>query len=175
MSLRISLWLLLLIPAVCAAQDTNFATGPQYLITQSSTMFLHSIATPSLSFQTEAPPAPLASPAGTPESVPISQVEETPAPLPSGINLARIFWGPFPKPSAQTSATSEIAITSAETPANLPASIMDLGVTGFADTQSLREEGFGMSLGEVAAFWKAHGEHTSHTYTNKDVERGAGS
>jgi hypothetical protein len=168
-----NLWLLLLLAGVSAgAQDTNFASGPQYLITQSSTLFLHSIATPSLSFQAEAEPAPFAAPAGIPEPVSISQVEETPAPLSTGVNLARIYWGPFPDIAKQA---SEIEIINAELPRNLPASITDTGTTALVDEQSLRHEGYGVSLGETAAFWKAHGTHPSHTYTNKDVARSSGS
>jgi hypothetical protein len=170
MRLRNSLWLLLIVAGVCAAQDTNFHAGPQYLITQSSTLFLHSIATPSLSFQSEAAPAPFASPGGTPETVPVSQVEETPAPLPAGMNLGRIYWGPFPDVAKQA---SEIEIAGSELPKNLPASITDVGVTAVLNVQSLRQEG--TSLGETAAFWKSHAPHASRTYTNKDVQRASGS
>lgn len=164
--------ILLTLAGFCAAQDTNFSSGPQYLITQPSTLFLHSIATPSLSFQSEAVPAPVAAPAGVPEPVSISQVEETPAPLPTGINLARIYWGPFPDIAQQA---SDIEITSSGLPNSLPASITDTGTTAIVDAQSLRQQGYGMSLGETAAFWKAHAAHASHTYTNKDVERSSGS
>lgn len=167
-----NLWLLLALAGICVAQDTNFASGPQYLVTQPSTLFLHSIATPSLSFQSEAAPAPFAAPAGMREPVSISQVEETPAPLPVGSNLARIYWGPFPDVAKPA---SEIEITSAELPQNLPASITDTGTTAMVDAQSLRQQGYGISLGETAAFWKAHAAHSTHTYTNKDVERASGS
>jgi hypothetical protein len=167
-----NLWLLLTLAGICAAQDTNFSSGPQYLITQPSTLFLHSIATPSLSFQSEAAPAPFAAPAGVPEPVSISQVEETPAPVPAGVNLARIYWGPFPDVAQQA---SEIEITSTELPKNLPASITETGTTAIVDAQFLRRAGYGISLGETAAFWKAHAAHASHTYTNKDVERSSGS
>jgi hypothetical protein len=175
MRLRNSLWLLLMLAGVCAAQDTNFPAGPQYLITQSSTLFLHSIATPSLSFQSEAAPAPFASPAGTPETVPVSQVEETPPPLPAGINLARVYWGPFPDVAKQA---GEVEMAGSELPKNLPASITDVGVTAVLNGQSLRQSGYegdGTSLGETAAFWKSHAPHASHTYTNKDVQRASGS
>jgi hypothetical protein len=165
-------WLLLTLAGICAAQDTNFASGPQYLITQPSTLFLHSIATPSLSFGSEAAPAPFARPAGVPEPVSISQVEETPAPLATGIDLARIYWGPFPDVAQPA---GDIEITSAELPKNLPASITDTGTTAMVDAQFLRLEGYGISLGETAAFWKAHAAHASHTYTNKDVEHSSGS
>src|SRR5579863_8944571 len=94
MRLAFRLWPLIVLAAICAAQDTNFSTGPQYLITGQSTMFLHSIETPSLSFgpssvgAASAPAPPL-----TAETLPASQVIETPPPLPSNLDLTRVFWG----------------------------------------------------------------------------------
>jgi hypothetical protein len=160
-------WLLLVLAGISAAQDTNFATGPQYLITGSSTMFLHSIATPSLSFGPSSAPAP----AVTTETVPASQVIETPPTLPRNVDLTGIFWG---APEA-SEPSSEIEITTTQTPQNLPASITNVGVTAMVDPQSLREQGYGISIAEVAAFWKTHGRHATHILTNKDAERVHGS
>jgi hypothetical protein len=157
MRLAFRLWPLIVLAAICAAQDTNFSTGPQYLITGQSTMFLHSIETPSLSFgpssvgAASAPAPPL-----TAETLPASQVIETPSEAPA--------------PGA-----SEIEISGAQPPQNLPAGFIDVGVTAIVDAQSLRGEGYGISLAEAAAYWKAHGGHASHTFTNKDVERSPGS
>ena len=36
---------------------------------------------------------------------------------------------------------------------------------------SLREQGYGVTLAEVAAQWRAHRPHASRRYTNRDVER----
>jgi hypothetical protein len=166
MRLAGSLCLLIALAGISAAQDTNFATGPQYLITSPSTMFLHSIATPSLSFGSASAPTPPA----TTETVPASQVVETPPVLPNNVDLTRVYWGG----REDGGNSSEIEITAAEPPQNLPASIVDVGVTAIADPQSLREEGYGVSLADVAAFWKMHGGHASHTYTNKDIERAPG-
>ncbi|MGA8837205.1 MAG: hypothetical protein WB538_16365, partial [Candidatus Sulfotelmatobacter sp.] len=50
--MRICLWFsLIVLSAVGAAfgQDTNFATGPQYLMTQGSPLFAQPLSTPSLS------------------------------------------------------------------------------------------------------------------------------
>ena len=40
-------------------------------------------------------------------------------------------------------------------PANLPPSIFDAGVSGMGDPQSLRDRGYGVSLGEFAAHVRA--------------------
>ena len=162
-----SLCLLLALAGISAAQDTNFSTGPQYLITTPSTMFLHSIATPSLSFGPASAPAPQV----TNETVIASQVVETPPTLPNNADLARIYWGG----REGGGNSSEIEISATQSSLNLPASIVDVGVTAMVGSQTLREEGYGISLADAAAFWKAHGGHASHTYTNKDVERAPGS
>lgn len=181
MRLAGSLFPLLALAGICAAQDTNFAAGPQYLITSPSPMFLHSIATPSLSFaQPSSAPFPsetssaIAPPLAT-ETVPASQVVETPAPLPNNIDLSKIYWGGPEAGGISGEESSEVVLGTAQPSQNLPASIMNIGVTAMVDPRSLREEGYGVSLGEVASFWKAHGGHAGHTYTNKDVERVPGS
>jgi hypothetical protein len=43
------------------------------------------------------------------------------------------------------------------------------------DTQTLREWGYGVTLGEIASFWKSHKPHTPRVYTNADVDRLHGS
>jgi hypothetical protein len=67
--------------------------------------------------------------------------------------------------------TSVVEITSAELPHELPASITDVGVTGLTSAQSLRERGYGVPVGDTAAFWKAHKHPAAHVYTNADVQR----
>jgi hypothetical protein len=64
-----------------------------------------------------------------------------------------------------------IEITSAAMPANLPASIIDTGVTGITDPQSLMERGYGVSLGEFAAFVKAHKRSGARVLTNDDLRK----
>jgi hypothetical protein len=56
-------------------------------------------------------------------------------------------------------------------PANLPASIIDTGVTGITDPQSLMERGYGVSLGEFAAFVKAHKRSGARVLTNDDLRK----
>jgi len=195
----------------CVAQDTNFPVGPQYLITASSSMLLHPIATPSLSLGEARPATPAASAVETPS------YETVPASAPSETFLGEVYWGEhkpseivgrhFETPSmtaeetagyrnavanavasavaSQTSAPpaatetgpgipagpSVIEITSAQLPANLPPSILDVGVTETTDPQSLLTRGYSLSLGEVAAYWKAHKRTPPHIYINQDVVR----
>ena len=78
---------LLGLSGISIAQDTNFAAGPQYLITTTSPLLLHSIATPSLSLGQALPS--LSS---------VTQAEVAPgqtpsAALPSDTFLGGVYWG----------------------------------------------------------------------------------
>jgi hypothetical protein len=162
MRLASLLCLLFALAGIAAAQDTNFSTGPQYLITSSSPMFLHSIVTPSLSLEPSVPEIqtlPQIGPAA--EEQPVVANPE----LPPGANLFSIYYG------APVTTTSVVEITSAELPRELPASIAEVGVTGLTTVQSLRERGYGIPLGDVAQYWKAHKRPAAHVYTNADVQR----
>jgi hypothetical protein len=96
-----------------------------------------------------------------------AQPVPTPPELQYQADLTRIYWG---EPKIQEVA-EEIEITSAESTHSLPASILDVGVMGMVDPQSLRELGYGTSLAEAAAFWKMHKPAASRVYTNRDIER----
>jgi hypothetical protein len=176
------LGLLLLMAGISAAQniDTNFSTGPQYLITGQSTIFLHSIETPSLSFG----PSSAIAPPVTTEPIEAAQVVETPSPLPSGVNLTSIYWGARESGQQSSDQTtgkmSEIELSGAQPAQPLPASLLsadvvNVGVTVIGDVQALHEQGYGVSLADSAAYWKAHKGRASHTFTNKDVEHQSGS
>jgi hypothetical protein len=187
---------LLFLTGVCLAQDTNFSNGPQYLITSPSTLFFHSISTPSLSLGESQPVASEITPTQTP--VP----SETPTPFipTSQTFFGTVYWGNYTpselesrrlvtpslslsteNPSATTtesetssaspSEPSVIEISSAAAPTNLPPSIADTGVTGMTDPESLRERGYGRSLGEFAAFLKSHKKSGARVLTNEDLER----
>jgi hypothetical protein len=67
--------------------------------------------------------------------------------------------------------SSVIEITSPQIPANLPASIFDPGVSGSVDPQSLRERGYGVSLGEFAAQLRAHKRTATRVFTNEDLHK----
>ena len=165
----------LVLTGVSAAQDTNFSVGPQYLVTGSSAMFLHPIATPSLSLSAPLSPAP-----------PTEAVPEPSSPFagaPPQPDLTRIFWGepasaekssePVTENVTESAAENEnvIELTSAPPSRPLPASFVDPGVTSMTNAQSLHMWGFGAPLGDAASFWKTHKPHASRRYTNADVQR----
>jgi hypothetical protein len=152
--------LLIFLASVAAAQETNFSVGPQYLMISGSPSFARPIATPSLSFDTGLSPIPNLPQIGPAvENQPFAVNPEAS----QGPNLFLIYYG-YPM-------TSVVELTSAEPPRNLPGSIIDIGVTGITDAQSLRERGFGVPLGDNAAFWKTHKPRASRVYTNADIQR----
>jgi hypothetical protein len=145
-------------------QSTNFSTGPQYLANFGSPLFLRPISTPSLSLG-EAPPAPPESPSG-----PVAVVEVAPAP-PLVPDLFRVYYGGPEEIAPEVSEpVSEIEISSANVPSELPASIVNVGVVEVLDAGSLRERGYGIDLGDAAAFWKTHKRQVPRVYTNADVD-----
>jgi len=144
-----------------ANHDTSFSTGPQYLMTSSfSPTFNRPIATPSVSLGASLPEIQ-----SLPAIAPVIENEPFVAnsDVPRQADLFPIYYG--------APMTSVVEITSAEPPRSLPASIVDSGVTGITDAQSLRERGFGVPLGDTAAFWKAHKPRAPRVYTNADVQR----
>jgi hypothetical protein len=160
MRLASLLCLLLALTGISAAQSTNFSVGPQYLMTSGSPQFAQPIATPSLALEAPLPAIPSLPQIGpTVENEPFIANPE----LRRQADLFPVYYG--------SSATSIVEITSAEPSRELPASILDTGVTGVTTVQSLRQRGYGVSVGEAAAFWKAHKPHASRHYTNADVQR----
>ena len=158
--------LLLFFAGICVAQDTNFPVGPQYLMNYGSPLLLQPIATPTLSFAA----APASAPVAATEVSPGTEAVPTPTGVQSQTDLPRIYWGgPSSSENAGANA-SEIELTSQE-PSNLPASIVNVGVTEMLDAHVLSERGYGVTPGEAAAFWKAHKTRASHIYTNTDIAR----
>ena len=185
------------------AQDTTFSQGPQYLIVNSSQMFFHPIATPTLSFSstisdpytgTELAPSQVASPTTAPPSAflgdvywgernpseamqpristPILTAEQTAFYTYATANeVAAALSAPPVVPLELPTGSSVIVITSAQMPANLPTSIFDPGVSGIIDPESLRERGYGVSLGEFAAHLREHNRRATHVFTNEDLHK----
>jgi hypothetical protein len=150
--------LLSVLAGVSAAQDTNFAAGPQYLITTGNTMFLHPIATPSLSLDAPLPAIP-----SLPDIGP--EVRDQPyIPSPALQNQPDLFPIYYGYPAVPV---VELAATDAFRPA--PPSMSDVGFAEITDAKSIRELGYGLSVGEVASFWKIHRQQASRVYTNADV------
>jgi hypothetical protein len=187
---------LLSLPGILAAQDTNFSQGPQYLIT-GSTPFVYPISTPIVSLETllsstretnfSQGPQYLATGDATfshPISTPILSLD---APLPSMPSLPEV--GPpvtnqpyVSNPDLRHEANlfpiyygypmiPVIELTGGEPSQPLPASITGVGYTLIADPQTLRELGYGVTVGEAASYWKAHKARVNHVYTNADIER----
>lgn len=183
---------LLVLTAVSCAQDTNFPVGPQYLITTDSTMFLRPIATPTLSLSEPLPPMPGAST----EEAAVPETPREPVGLSSQQFFANVYWGEHtpeevtarlivtPTMSLSQPATPSVAPTEEATPETSaqaareavqrarvsPVSVVQLGVTEIADAQSLRERGYGISLGEAASSAKTK-PHATRVFTNRDIER----
>lgn len=150
---------LFLVIGISVAQDTDSPVGPTYLMTSGSPLFAQTIATPSLSLEAPLPRIP-SLPAVGPA---VSNQSYTSNPeLAHQADLFPIYYG-YPRIAA-------VALTSTDLPRALPANFIDVGVTGVADAQSLRERGYGVSLGEAAAFWRTYPSHASRVITNRDVE-----
>ena len=155
------------------AQDTNFAVGPQYLITSGSPLFARPLAPPSLSF--DRPPAE-AEAAYTSDVVhePSDIVIETPPELQRQADLFPMYYG---VPSIPVVVVSYGKSSGEEVPSiSLPASIagpgvVEIGVVEIADAQSLRQLGYGFTLAEAAEYWKSHKAIAPRVYTNQDIER----
>jgi hypothetical protein len=152
--------LLLVLAAISAAQDTNFAEGPQYLMNYGSPLFAGPIATPSLSLEAPLPGIP-----GLPAIGPAVENQSFVA-NPELRHQADLFPVYYGYPMAVV-----VELTSGPLPRELPESITDAGVVRMTDAQSLREHGFGIPLAEAALFWKAHNPHAPRVYTNSDVQR----
>ena len=152
-------FLLFVLAGISAAQDMNFAVGPQYLMTSGSPMFARPIATPTLSLD-----APLPSMPSLPEvGPPVADQPFVPNPEIQGPDLLPTYYG-YPMPSV-------VELTSTAAASEVPQSIINAGVVGMTNVQFLRERGYGVTLGESALFWKSHKLHASRLYTNADVER----
>jgi hypothetical protein len=155
---------LLVLSGWSAAQDTDFAEGPQYLMTNNfSPLFVHSISTPSLSLNS--PPD-----AQTSAPVLVHTTDEitytTPPELQNQADLFPIYYG-VPRVSVVEISFSEEQFAR---PA-LPESFFNSGVVEFTTPQALRERGYGVTLADAAHHWKTHKLSAPRVYTNEDIER----
>lgn len=151
--------LVFILGGVCAAQETNFTEGPQYLIPSNAPMFLRPIATPSLSLDAPLPGIP-----SLPDVGP--QVSDT-AYTPSSVlqnqpDLFPIYYGYPTVPIIELVATDSTR--------KVPGSISGVGFA-LTDAQTLQEFGYGVTVGEAASFWKSHKLQANHAYTNSDIKR----
>jgi hypothetical protein len=147
-----------------AGQDTDFASGPQYLM-NGSLLFARPLSTPSLSL---AGPALEMGASSATDGLTVGADNQTPSPQPfTEPNLFPIYYG---RPS-----TSVIEISFAETsfayPTELPASILDTGVSQVTTLQAIRERGHGETLEGAAAYVKTIAGGAARVYTNADIDR----
>lgn len=152
-------------------QDTNFAAGPQYLLT-GSPLLAHSIATPSLSLDAPLPPI---EPVGinTPELVTGVPYDTNPQ-LEHQANLMPIYYGEPNYYGVPEASVVEISVPEGATEqfAALPASIVESGVTQVVDPNVVSlHGGYGVPLGDVAAYWKTHKPPVRRNFTNEDLKR----
>jgi len=140
-------------------RDTSFSQGPQYLATGDAA-FSQSISTPIRSLDAALPPVPSLPQVGPPVT---DQPYVSNPVLRHEADLFPIYYG-YPM-------VSVVELTGAEPSQQLPASITGVGYTVIADPQTLRELGYGVTVGEAASYWKTHKPRVNRVYTNADIER----
>jgi hypothetical protein len=170
--MRVSSWIscftLLALSMIGTAfgQDTNFATGPQYLA-MGSPLFARPISTPSLSLSGPALEAGARSAtAGLTAGAGIRTVPPPSADALPAVNFFPIYYGPPPASVIEIRSSSSIA-----SPRELPPSLLDSGVWQVSSAQILRERGYGVLLPEAAAYQKSQARHAHRVYTNADLDR----
>jgi hypothetical protein len=150
---------------VAAAQDTNFANGPQYLMNYGSAYYARPISTPSLSLS--GPALEVGANNATAGLIAGAQTQIAPPRLAVAlpqVDLFPIYYGDRP--------TNVIEISFSESlPGGLPASIFNTGTWQMTTAQALRERGIGVTVAEAAAYEKARAGHATHVYTNADIDR----
>jgi hypothetical protein len=139
-------------------QDTNFANGPQYLMT-GSPMFARSISTPTLSL--EGPPLETGASNSTAGMIAGADTRTVTPQPPAQPNLFSIYYGP--------SAASVIEISFAEPSAELPASLLDMGMGQTTTGRDLQDLSYRGTLGGAAGNQKAHAGRAIRVYTNADL------
>jgi hypothetical protein len=178
--------------SVGSAQDTNFASGPQYLINQTSgyassyspitgaklngsvnygpadygtSFFLRPISTPSFSFST--PPLEVGATNAT--GVLIAGAENQIVLPPSAV--AEPKFDLFPILYGQSAVQQiEISFSEASSTAELPTSITEDGVAQMTTAHALELRGYGVTIAQAAAASKARAVHATRSYTNADIE-----
>ena len=159
--------------AAAQQQDSNFANGPQYLMTAGSSQFARSIATPSLSLS--GPPLQVGASDATGLLTAGAAADFQAPPLTVAlpqVDLFPVFYGDRPV----SAPTGEITIsfpagTSAGLTSTLPPSISEDGIGQFTTVEALHERGYGATLAEVSSSLKRHASPARRVYNNEDIER----
>jgi hypothetical protein len=158
---------LIFISAAAFGQETNFVTGPQYLITTGAPMFARPISTPTLSF---ASPRLEVGADNATARLTAGAENQTVLLLPAdALPQVDFFYSYYGTPLLSVIEISFAEPSSAQ--GELPASILDTGVWELTTVLALRERGYGVTLPEAAAASRAHIRHATHVYTNADIDR----
>lgn len=137
------------------SRQTDFPTGPQYLVTTPSSLFLQPISTPSMS---AAQTFGMVSPQ-TGQAEPITINGQT-------ANFPAIFWGWTSPGQTTVWAGFTPAVSSV-----LPADFLDLGVGAIVTDEWLQEFQRNRNVAEASRYWKTHTNRAARVYTNADIER----
>jgi hypothetical protein len=156
---------ILFVPGFASAQDTHFASGPQYLLTtsQASPFFTRPISTPTMSL-----PNPVLEPGASnaSEGLAAGAGNQTASPQAQPrADLFPVYYG-VPRVSVV-----EISFSADQPLQPLPPSILDPGVWQITSSQALHQRGYGLTLIEAAADGKARARHANRVYTNADIDR----
>jgi hypothetical protein len=154
--------LALFLVASSSAQDTNFATGPQYLA-HGSPLYAHSISTPAMSFS--APALEVGASNATEGLIAGADTRTVTPQRKADADLFPVYYG------TEWAGPVEVGVLPAPSPAPLPAPLQGTGVSQITTAQALRDRGYGVTLPVAAARAKAHEQHATRLYTNADIER----
>jgi hypothetical protein len=165
------LFLVLSTLGIAFGQDTNFPTGPQYLMNSDSMrnglpLFARPISTPSMSLTD--PPLEVGASNATGVLIAGGENQTVSPPSPDALpktDLFPIFYG------EPTASMIEIGFPSEPFSSPLPEGVFDTGVWQMTTAQALRERGYGVTLVEGAAYGRARTRHANRVYTNADIDR----
>jgi hypothetical protein len=166
--MRISLCSMLLLLStlgIAFGQDTNFPSGPQYLM-NGSPLFARSISTPSIALTD--PPLQVGSSNATGLLITGAGDQTVLSPAADALprtDLFPIYYGAHPPSVIEISLVSEASAN------ELPASILDTGVWEMTTVETLRARGYGVTVVEGAVYGKAHTRRATRVYTNADIDQ----
>jgi hypothetical protein len=151
---------ILIFAGICSAQDTNSSQDSSY-----GPHFQHPLETPSLDLsapKSQSPNAPATEHTGVPDSPAFGGLENQ-------SQVDEVYYG---SQSSGTPLPPTVAEFVPVEPAAPPASgSFNVGVSAIANPSGLRDQGYGVSLAQAAAYWRLHKTQVVRTYTNADTAR----
>ena len=160
-----SMLFLLSILGIAFGQDTNFPSGPQYLM-NGSPLFARSISTPSIALTD----SPLQVGASNATGVLIAGAGDQTVLPPAADALPRTDLFPIYYGTRQP-IVIEISFAPELSSNEFPASFLDTGVADMTTIETLRARGYGVTIVEGAAYGKTHTRRAARVYTNADIDR----